>query len=54
MRATHAIWTVFTFLLAVITIIVVMRYVGVSVRDVTDALSAGLEYVGKMLKLFKV
>ena len=43
------IWTIFSFIVALITVIVILRFFGLTVKDLTDSLSEGLKYVGEML-----
>lgn len=53
MRAGRTIWSIVSFVIGIITIIVILRFFGLTVKDVTDNLSEGLNFLGKLLKMLK-
>lgn len=51
MRTGRAIWTILSFFISVITIIVILRFFGLTVKDVTDSLSEGFGFLRKIFEL---
>lgn len=53
MRSTRVIWNIVSFIVAIVTVIVILRFFGLTVKDITDNLAEGFGFLSDLLDILR-